>query len=1641
MSNLRIYDRDLSSTEVAALYAMESTPPAAPVPPTTTDTFGSGTNQFGIDFVTVGNPGNSNDTTGYGGVPYTYRIGKYTISQNQIDAATRNGLRNVTAGAWIGDQPAANISWYEAAAYVNWLNTSQGYRPAYNLTFTNGVWSMALWPTSPDTNGNVAWTNGGTNLFRNANCAYFLPSENEWYKAAYFDPKKNGGTGGYWIYATGDNNVPTPVESGTNSGTIVYEQNWSQGPSSVFLAGGLSPSGTIGQSGNVWGWVESAFEGNNNSGSQIRALRGAEWSNGNEFPLKPSSRNCNAIGYPDTETVTIGFRVARVEVLPTNATPSNPTNSLTNGLVAFYQFNGNARDASGNEHNFITSPSYGVDRFGNSNCVAAFNSSTPISTEPFTNSNNLFVSFWFKITNTPSPQGDRIILHGSHNVGWNDPAAASFGIAVWNDGRYAVSWLDSNRVGQDIKLSAGTILPNQWYQAFFSSDGTIVKLGLNGQVLGSRDATVMSTSQPLIIGGESSYYFNSGIVDNVRFYNRALSSEEVTALYALESTPPTPPAITNQISDSTIDLGQTTSFSVGVTGSGSVTYQWKKDGVVLPGMTNPTLSITNAQAKNVGYYSCDVTDANGTVTSSNAALNINGVDFGVWQGLVGYWPLHGDAMDSGANNFDGISYNLQATAGRFGVPNQAFWFNGDSGYVDLGNRPEFNFETGNFSLIAWVQCDNDMICKYFISKYTPNHPGSYGLGTTDRSSYAFIFDDNNCKVVNGNQNLNDGNWHQIAASYNRSNFVKVYIDGKLDSSADIRDANGVQSNNLPLLIGRLANGGQSFKGGVSDVRVYNKALSSNDVTSLYLLESIPFWTNGFGYATNNAAIEIKFYHGTNSSVVIPPTINGLPVTKIGDGAFQNAMNITSITIPEGVTSIGSGAFAGISGLTTITIPDSVVSMGMNLFQGSTNLTSMNTSDGLRTFMAQYASDLGLSQTAIQNFGTATQNQLYAQITGRLLADTSFLNSLASSLGSVGPKGDRGDKGDKGDPGVAGPQGEVGPQGIAGPQGIQGLQGIQGEPGVAGPVGPQGEVGPAGPIGQTGPKGDQGPAGPQGLQGLQGISGLPNFGGYQQITNGTVYCAASDGFIMNNVGSGTRGQKGSVSIGRDSNNLNITFSSESGYYTGTTTATTPVPAGYFYQVTGVSTAYWVPVVKGALANSFGTLISGSGAPSADQGVVGDLYYDTSSSSFYGPKTAEGWLAHVSVMGPKGEKGDAGVAGPAGADGAVGPQGAMGQQGIQGIPGPAGEKGEKGDKGDAGAPGLAGPAGPQGATGLTGPAGEQGQKGDQGLQGEVGPQGIQGLQGPKGEKGDAGVAGEVGPQGPQGPKGDAGVAGPVGPQGPKGDAGVAGPVGPQGPIGLTGPAGPQGTPGLTGPQGLPGQQGIQGIPGPAGEVDYVYFTTNAAFLNAIATNPALLSAVVNRSSAILTNPALASALAAQIATNPSIANLMVKAPQTLTFAAFKVQTLSGKPITLSLSAKSSAKLTPITFTSGNDAVASVADATLTINGAGTTTITASQAGSTNVSPATAVQTLVVNKGAQPLKFSSIPAQTYSAGKSLTLNASSSANLPVTYTVGNTGVATISNNVLQLQGTGTTTVTASQEGSDFFLPASATQALIVK
>ena len=263
------------------------------------DTFGTSGNEFTVDFVNIGNAGNAADTTTYGAVPYEYRASIYEISQDAITKATASGMSNVTAGAWTGNQPAANISWYEAAAFVNFLNMSSGKTAAYDLSWSGTAWSMALWSSEQ------AWTAGGTNLYRNKDAFYFLPSENEWYKAAYY---KGGGTNaGYWLYPTASSSAPTAVASGTNADTAVYN-NVGSVPAIVDSAGGLSPYGTMGQGGNVFEWNESALDGTNSSSSESRAVRGGDWFNTEDFLRSSDRLNSD----PSSGVFLIGFRVASV---------------------------------------------------------------------------------------------------------------------------------------------------------------------------------------------------------------------------------------------------------------------------------------------------------------------------------------------------------------------------------------------------------------------------------------------------------------------------------------------------------------------------------------------------------------------------------------------------------------------------------------------------------------------------------------------------------------------------------------------------------------------------------------------------------------------------------------------------------------------------------------------------------------------------------------------------------------------------------------------------------------------------------------------------------------------------------------------------------------------------------------------------------------------------------------------------------------------------------------------------------------------------------------------------------------------------------------------------------------------------------
>lgn len=266
------------------------------------DTFGSGPNSFQIDFVTIGNPGNATDMTGSpkpaGSVSYVYRIAKYEVPEHAIDKANILGSLSITKDIRGPNKPATEVTWIEAVKFVNWLNTTSGSPAAYKF---GAAGKFQLWqPIDPGYDPN--------NLFRNRLAAYFLPSVDEWYKAAYYDPT----SGTYFDYPTASNNLPTAVSSGTSAGTAVYQQSFATGPADVTSAGGLSAYGTMAQGGNVTEWEETEFDLVNDMPNSDRGRRGGAWNNVG-VALQSPDRGWFSTSWPSPLSLgTTGFRVASI---------------------------------------------------------------------------------------------------------------------------------------------------------------------------------------------------------------------------------------------------------------------------------------------------------------------------------------------------------------------------------------------------------------------------------------------------------------------------------------------------------------------------------------------------------------------------------------------------------------------------------------------------------------------------------------------------------------------------------------------------------------------------------------------------------------------------------------------------------------------------------------------------------------------------------------------------------------------------------------------------------------------------------------------------------------------------------------------------------------------------------------------------------------------------------------------------------------------------------------------------------------------------------------------------------------------------------------------------------------------------------
>jgi formylglycine-generating enzyme len=233
-----------------------------------------------MDFVNIGNAGNAADTTGYGAVGYNYRIGTYELTNaqwNVFTAAAGVPTGNPSSAYDLGatytgaQQPANCISWYEAAQFCNYLTSGYKSLGAYQL----------------GTDGSI--TVDRASAISVYGIAYVIPTENEWYKAAYYKPNGSG----YSLYANGTNTAPI---AGVNSNYyLAIGTPWN------VIAGTMEQNGTYNLMGNVWEWNE-AFVGSS------RGLRGGSYNAIGDYPASSYRHDAD----PDYEYGSVGFRVASV---------------------------------------------------------------------------------------------------------------------------------------------------------------------------------------------------------------------------------------------------------------------------------------------------------------------------------------------------------------------------------------------------------------------------------------------------------------------------------------------------------------------------------------------------------------------------------------------------------------------------------------------------------------------------------------------------------------------------------------------------------------------------------------------------------------------------------------------------------------------------------------------------------------------------------------------------------------------------------------------------------------------------------------------------------------------------------------------------------------------------------------------------------------------------------------------------------------------------------------------------------------------------------------------------------------------------------------------------------------------------------
>ncbi|PWU11255.1 MAG: hypothetical protein C5B50_23760 [Verrucomicrobia bacterium] len=409
------------------------------------------------------------------------------------------------------------------------------------------------------------------------------------------------------------------------------------------------------------------------------------------------------------------------------------------------------------------------------------------------------------------------------------PGGYTFGI--YNDGRLTLS-----KVGVSEVTTTALVANTSFHHLAVTKNAATVVFYVDGVAYpaAAYDPGFTFSTTPAIgatLGFSPGQYNFYGIIDELAFYNRGLAAAEIQTIYAAgnagKCVAATLPSVTLQPANQAVPLGTPAVIAVTAAGSPPLSYQWNFNGSSLPAATNSAFLLPHVSLDELGLYSVLVTNAQGSILSSNAVLSLVQSNCGSAPlGIDGWWQGEGSTVDSIGTNNGIITGN---TAYGPAMVGQGFVFSGAGSYVQLANAT--NLQTQTFTIEAWVRRASTSLAT--AGGATGGNMFGYGSG-----GYNFgMYNDGSLSLtaagvsdIHTSPLVTDTNLHHLAVTKTGSTVV-FYMDGAAYPVGAYDP--GFSFSTTPVIGALGTTLGYSFWGSMDEVSFYSRALSASEIQGIY----------------------------------------------------------------------------------------------------------------------------------------------------------------------------------------------------------------------------------------------------------------------------------------------------------------------------------------------------------------------------------------------------------------------------------------------------------------------------------------------------------------------------------------------------------------------------------------------------------------------------------------------------------------------------------------------------------------------------------------------------------------------------------------------------------------------------------------